>query len=321
MSRGHLLERGLDADDTDLDLARLQQLARGALRRAGAEGVVPTPMDEVRSALQLTPASDLYALGENLPPGLAVRVKKALGKVLGFLAVKERLVYVAPELSVPRGRFILGHELGHHHLPWQQRAYEVDDETSLAPQVRDRFEREANAFSAELLFNGQQFTNAAHDSELSVAIPLALAGGYGVSTHAAVRRYVEHSPRPCALLVVGRHPVFPAGQPGVKVLYSVQSSAFLERFGPVGAQLPSRFLPRADHSWAEAAWQAQHQLTDTPILQGVTAVGDLPTLGYDVCATPFNSFVLLRPHTRLKGRRVRALWTPGEDSAQHSTVD
>jgi hypothetical protein len=243
-----------------------------------------------------------------MPPGLAARARKALGKVRGFLAVRERVVYVDPGLSYERERFTLGHELG-HTLPWQRPAYAVDDDSCLSPEVRDRFEREANAFSAELLFNLDSFRDAASDSAVSLAVPLTLAATYGVSVHAAVRRYVEDNPRSCALFVVGRFPVSPAGKPGVKVLHALQSTPFLERYGAIGAQLSSDRVARAEHPWAEAAWQALHGGQLEPVTSGKADVGALGPLHYEVTAARF-AFVLLRPRVRRSGRPVRALWVP-----------
>lgn len=301
----------LSADNSDLNQSRLQDCARGALRLANAEGIVPTPLFDVREALQLSQAPDFATLGQEMPLGLAARIGKALKKVRGFLAVREQLIYVDPALSHERERFTLGHELG-HSLPWQKPAYTVDDDDSLSPQVKDRFEREANAYSAELLFNLDTFTDTASDSALSLAVPLGLAAAYGVSVHAAIRRYVETNPRPCALLVVGRYQVNPQGRPGVKVLYGLQSPTFREQYGNIVNCLPSLHISRSEHPWAEAAWQGIHGLPAEPVVTGsVAALWKLGNLDYSVTATPLNAFVLLhRPVRRLGQRPVRALWVP-----------
>src|SRR5688572_28756413 len=101
--------------DHRLHIARY---ARGALVAAGALGKVPTPLEDVTAALNLHQAEDLFALGDNLPPGLMARLSKLGGKLLGGLAIGERKVYIDMQQALPKRRFTHGHELGHAALPW-----------------------------------------------------------------------------------------------------------------------------------------------------------------------------------------------------------
>src|SRR4051794_29151259 len=184
----------LDADRR----AHVARYARGALIAADALHVVPTPLDQVGAALKLHPPQDLFDLAD-APPGLKERVKGLAGKVLGALAVRERTVYLDRTQSFPRQRFTHGHELGHRGLPWHEPAYFADDRGTLDPDTLQELEAEASAFSAELLFNLDRFTEQAHAARLGLATPLELADTYEASRRATVRRYVEDSPRACAL--------------------------------------------------------------------------------------------------------------------------
>jgi hypothetical protein len=69
--------------------------------------------------------------------------------------------------------------------------------------------------------------------------------GVGNSYHSTIARYVETNARPRALIEFGRYPVFPPGRPGLKVLGTVESSAFRETSGPIAALLPDRMAHQA----------------------------------------------------------------------------
>jgi hypothetical protein len=59
--------------------------------------------------------------------------------------------------------------------------------------------------SADLLFNMDAFTDRTHFLRSVLAPTLELAETFRTSRHAAIRRYVEESLRPCALLVLGHY--------------------------------------------------------------------------------------------------------------------
>jgi hypothetical protein len=293
----------------DVDVDRLRKIARATLRRADAIGQIPTPLDDIRRAQSLRTVTEIEATAAEAPAGVREGWRRAKTRILGFVAPRDRLVYIDPGLSHARGRFTLGHEIGHDAIPWQSASYRFDDASSLAPDVRDHFEREAHGFSAELLFNLNSFTDEAHSSPLSLAVPLSLASRYDVSAHAALHRYVEESPRECALLVVGRYPVHPAGSPGIKVLAGLQSKSFLERHGSVGAHLPGPFVRRDINPWAEAAWQAMYGTQPEPVLTGRCDIGQLGIVDFEAFSARL-SFVLIRPVRLRRSRSVHALWVP-----------
>jgi len=75
------------------------------------------------------------------------------------------------------------HEAGHGVLPHQKKAYSLIQECQeyLDPDITDLFEREANVFAAEVLFQGKVFADEAHQSAFGMKVPLALAKKYGAS--------------------------------------------------------------------------------------------------------------------------------------------
>src|SRR6266567_3326658 len=148
--------------------AHVGRYARGALQAAGVLGVIPTPLDEVGAALKLATPQDLFDLGD-VPPELARRLRRLAGKVKGAFAVRERVIYLDPEQRPSQRRFVHGHEFGHDALPWHAEAYYGEDCQTLDPDTRDELEAEANAFSADLLFNMDAFTDRAHSSKPGLA--------------------------------------------------------------------------------------------------------------------------------------------------------
>lgn len=285
--------------------------ARGALIIAGALGKIPTPLDDVAGALDLSTPEDLYDLA-GAPPGLVARMGRLLGKVAGAFAVRERVVYLDLTQPLRQQRFVHGHEIGHCGLPWHDGAYYCDDRYTLDPDTRDELEAEANAFSAELLFNLDAFTHQAHASRPGLAPALELADTFGTSRHSAIRRYVEDAPRPCALLILGKYLVHPGGRPSLKILRGLESTDFRDRYGPISDCLPTT-LALDDSQLARDAQTALRGLADTPIVSG-----DLTTdsrrgavrLDYEVYSNTYRVFVLLIPRRRLMlGRQVRVEWS------------
>lgn len=299
--------------------AHVAQYARGALAAAGATGVVPTPLDDVTRALSLTSPLDLYQLGD-IPKSLRDRMSKLAGKVLGAFALNERTIYIDRTQKWERQRFTHGHELGHRGLPWHAASYYADDHRTLDPDTHLQLEAEASAFSAALLFNDALFTDRAHSSRLGLALPLELADVFETSRQAAIRRYVEDSPRACALVVLGRFVVHPNGRPSLKVLNVLESPSFRERYGPAAALFPTTVAIEG----AGLASDAQAALAgrgETPVLNGQHVLLDSRrgsvTLNYEVYSNTYFAFGLLYPKKLAAlQRRVTTAWTmDGAESA------
>jgi len=296
--------------------AHVAQYARGALAAASAAGVVPTPLDDVTRALALTDPQDLYGLAD-VPPSLLKRMSRLAGKVVGAFAVKERTIYIDRTQAWERQRFTHGHELGHQGLPWHAASYYADDHHTLDPDTHLQLEAEASAYSADLLFNGGEFTERAHSSRL--AMPLALADEFETSRQAAIRRYVEDSPRPCALIVFGRYLVHPNGNRSLKVLNVIESATFTEKYGAAAALVPTT-VAIGEAGLAADAYRALTGRGETPVLDGQHVLLDsrrgTVTLNYEVYSNTYFAFGLLYPRQRvtLQGR-VSAAWTTKAASA------
>ncbi|MFB6465014.1 ImmA/IrrE family metallo-endopeptidase [Bradyrhizobium tunisiense] len=195
---------------TPEQLATVQRHADRLLRDAGALGVFPTPINTIMEAAKLIVVDDevlnetfMRRFLNSAKAGVAT-IKSALSKVLGLFEANDRLVIIDRETPVPRIPFVKLHEAGHGTMPHQSKVYSLihDCEKTLDPDITDLFEREANVFASEALFQGDVFAQHAHEHEFGVKTAIALAKQFGSSNYAAFRRYVTTNPSACCLVVL-----------------------------------------------------------------------------------------------------------------------
>lgn len=170
-------------------------------------------------------------------------LRSALSKVLGLFHASEGLVFIDQALHEVKKSFIRLHEAAHGFLPWQRGMYAVveDCEKTLDPDVADSFDREANVFASEVLFQLDTFIEEAEDQDFSIFTPVRLSKKYGASIYAAVRQYVSKNSRACAVLIL--NPPEPVDGHGFRVTMrrQVASPLFVQIFGELS--LPDEFTP------------------------------------------------------------------------------
>ena len=107
-------------------------------------------------------------------------------------------------LSKHKQTFVTLHETGHHDIPWHRKVFRIfqDCRKTLAPDIADRFEREANNFARFLLFKGPTFAAHAADYPFEIRTPMTLAKTFGSSVYAAVREFARTNPRACVVFVL-----------------------------------------------------------------------------------------------------------------------
>jgi hypothetical protein len=222
------------------DLLRIQKAADEFLKKSGAYGVFPTPMDA------LIKHADVEVVEDNVfDEGFIKRmwhkggdlIKKAISKVQGLLDVGARLVFIDKAKLRVKQSFLTLHEIAHATLPWQCKTYQIieDCEETLSSEKSDDFDKEANAFATEVLFQGSSFTKDAAEREFEIWTPVRLAGSkYKTSSiYAAIRRYVFCSEKACAVVVM-EMPQLVEGKGAVcKLRRSVHSPLFDTIFGPI----------------------------------------------------------------------------------------
>lgn len=234
------------------DIARQ---ARLLLRDAEVGEKLPTPVDDMVECAGLVVSNDA-ALDEDYADYFGVReeyqkalgatsyaaLKSALRKTWGLIDLIDNIIYLDRAVSQQKQEFLKLHEVGHKMLPWQHATFLLlDHKATLAPDIKALFEREANRFAAEALFQGDRFTRQSRDLPLELETPLWLARCYGSSAHAAIRRFVEVSHRCCAVLILRPPKSGRSDNPSFGVAYEVRSSAFATRFE--GARFPARLGP------------------------------------------------------------------------------
>lgn len=179
-----------------------EEIVETLLLEAGAAGDLPTNPQKLLGYLRLEQLSFDFAqeLGgmagsQDLPHNLRA-----------ILNPKERLVATHSGMAEARTRFSIFHEIGHFVLPEHQEELFADDDKTLSWWTRSRLEREANQVAAELLFQGNRFSEEALNFRTSVHTVLDLAPRFGASYEAGLRRYTERHILPIALVVYEKVP-------------------------------------------------------------------------------------------------------------------
>ena len=181
-----------DSKLTPTHLTRIQREAQRALIEASVWGVLPTPVDQVMAAARVTEVEE-----DVLNPTFVERIlntaqqaghvlKRALSKVVGVFHAPDGLVFIDRTLAVVKQRFVRLHEAAHGFLPWQRPMYGVvaDCEKALDPETADLFDREANVFASEVLFQINTFRDMAEEKPFSIWTPVRLAKTFNASLYA-----------------------------------------------------------------------------------------------------------------------------------------
>jgi Zn-dependent peptidase ImmA (M78 family) len=167
------------------------------LVEAGTAGQLPTDHRKLLNFLGLEQLSfDFMNEVEFLDPS-----KKPTGEIRAALHLAKRAVATQSGMNDKRERFCVFHEIAHCVLPEHNLKLFVDDDQTLSWWTKARLEREANRFAADLLFQGNLFSEQALSLDTSIRTVIELAPQYGASYEAALRRYTETHVMPCALLV------------------------------------------------------------------------------------------------------------------------
>ena len=170
-------------------------------------------------------------------------LKRAISATLGLLDVKGRFVFVDKTVHAVRQTFIKIHEAGHYFMVWQRKMYSVveDCEKTISPEIEDHFDREANVFTSEVLFQIDTFTEEAEKYDFGITVPLRLSKKYGASIYASVRRYVSKNRRACVVLVLNPPELKDGYGFTADLRRVVASEKFIQMFGDIN--WPELFTP------------------------------------------------------------------------------
>lgn len=196
-----------DSSLTPNQYAAVRREAERALHASDAFGRYPTPVADVMAAAKVTEApDDIFELGflTRMREKAGSALRKAAGKVIGLLDARERLIFIDATLSASKKMFVRLHETAHAVLEWQRSLYVVveDSQETLSPDTAELFDREANVFASEVLFQLDSFTQEAENHQFGIKVPLTLSKKYGASVYSTVRRYVSTSSSACCVVVL-----------------------------------------------------------------------------------------------------------------------
>ena len=230
-------------DDSKLDpegLRAVEERARQLLDRSSAWNRFPTPIEDILTAarLQIAPSSMFDAVGilayiRNKTADAARYLKSAISKVLGIYDADDRLIHIDDTVGKSKQNFLKLHETGHHELPTHRKLFRIfqDCQKTLAPEIADLFEREANNFARFVLFQGDGHAVLAADCEMSIKTPINLAKKFGASVYASAREFARKNHRACVVYVL-EPIVYVKGTGAEAVVRRIEASpSFEKRFG------------------------------------------------------------------------------------------
>jgi hypothetical protein len=289
----------------------LEHLVETLLRRAGVEGVIPTPIDELIAASKLEQAEDLEPFVGRFLRHLAKSARApfvaALQKVRGIADLRERAIYIpSGNTNDRRRRFVQAHELGHQVIDWHSVniGYRDDDMSlRLVDDMQELFDLEANCFAGDVLFQGRRFRERARSYAASFEAVFQLADDHCASRHATLWRLIEEQDESVsvALYWPNNYTVDASGYAVLRRGKLVASPKFLNKFSNI--ELPLT-LP-SNHAWLEARNE------DAPCGGSIHLMCDGTAEHFEWQAwwNTYSLFVMLRrrPALSLVGSSIRGL--------------
>ena len=230
-------------DDCTLNQFEIGEVRRSAkllLKEAGAEGRFPTPIDDLLAAAKLTVVGDIREKAtlsdflSNIGSGLVKKVTPAVSAVkgiLGLLHIPSREILIDGSQHEHKQTWTKLHETGHGYLPHQKNMFELmeDGKFELDPATEDLFEKEANNFAAETLFQLDSYERLAANYIVSIRTPIDLSKKFGSSIYSSMRRYIQTHHKPLSLAIYDLK-----NERGEFTLRraSIHSQSFVQKHGP-----------------------------------------------------------------------------------------
>jgi hypothetical protein len=290
------------------ELEHVTEQARLLLLNAGVGDRLPTPVSEIVTFANLVISQDI-TLSE-LPRSFFGRSMEhlfsALQKAKGLIDLRDNVIYLDSLKSPKQRAFVKLHEVGHKLLPWQREAYlYLDDDSTLDPDVKELFEREANHFASEVLFQGERFSREAQDLPISAKSAIHLSKRYGSSIHAAMRRFVRTNRRSCALLVIQREPDAETGRTLLRVRSAEESARFTRMTGGGGwPEYLSQDCPAAPFIYSG------RKLVEDGRWDVEVASGRVVECAFHYFDSSWNGFLLIYPLSEKASTRTKIILSP-----------
>lgn len=228
---------------------KIRKEAERMLAEADAFGRFPTPISDIlcTAKVEVAPATEINDSFLNWIRKKAgdtgETLKRALSKVIGLFDAKSRLIFVDTTVLAVKQTFIKLHETGHAFLPWQKDIYGLIEDCgqTLSSDVSDQFDREANVFASEVLFQLDSFTKEAANFDFGINVPIELHEKYGASIYASIRQYVSKNQKACVVLILNPPELKKEYGFIVSLRRVVSSDLFDEKIGSIN--WPNNFTP------------------------------------------------------------------------------
>lgn len=211
---------------------------------------------------------------------------------LALLDFRERLIAVDADMSERRQRFGIFHEIGHYVLPMHRKLLYLCDGSDLGPNTLRSLEKEANDFSADLLFKGDLFTEEANSMSASGRTIKTLGDKYLASYEATARRFVEKNSSPLLLVVFRKlKPEKASTEAGNwAVGYCIPSASFRARyFTGITGSLPFDVEQALTDGWIGIENSVSYMM---PI---ESANGEVQSFGAEFFTNSYSVFGVLSP--------------------------
>jgi hypothetical protein len=183
----------------------IEQISLDLLTQSKAFDVFPTPVSRIVACADLIISGevDLAHHKESFISRISHAASSAWDHIRGFIDRQEKIIYLDKSVGISRQNFVSLHETGHDIMPWQGKIMTcADNDDSLAPWVKEEFEKQANYFASATLFQQDRFDKEVRELGVGLNPAKAIAKKFGASIHATLRRMVENQHRQCALIVL-----------------------------------------------------------------------------------------------------------------------
>lgn len=219
----------LNVSTNTTELSR-EEIVETLLVETGTAGRLPTNEGKLLGYLHLEQLSFDFAQDVDF----LARAPNVPAKLRAALSLNDRTIVTHSGLDSKRSRFSILHEVGHFVLPEHRERIFADTDETLNWRTRVQQEREANEVAAELIFQGNRFTDEALDYPLSCKTVLNIAPKYAASYESGMRRYVERHVLPCAVIVYNKALASPEGSDPAdekyRIHYTIASPAFRKSY-------------------------------------------------------------------------------------------
>ena len=299
-----------DSTLSDVERAAVERRVREILDRSSAWGRFPTPVDDILAAAKLKVAprsafdiAQFVAYVRNKTKAAATTLKSALSKVLGIYDASDRMIHVDDNVTESKQTFLKLHETGHHELPSHRKVFTFFEECeqTLAPEIADQFEREANNFARFALFQVDAFQKMAADMPIAIKTPITLARKFGASVYSSAREFARTHHRAC--LVYALEPIeYMPGKPIKAEVRRIEASpAFRQQFG-----VPQDTFIEGDHPLMKLL-PIGRKMTRPTTLVYADRNGDKHECIGEAFGTRFNVFLLVYV---VKTLEQPSVWVP-----------